>query len=158
VPGGTVTTETEQWIAADGRFAVIAAALGLVFALLAWRIRRIRGALPVLALAVGGIAGGLLTELVGRLLKGGASGGPVNTKHAHLTLVVHMHGLLFLEALVAVLVYAVLVAFAAEDDLGRPDPWHRSQPASVDGGGDLHGGGWDGDGPGPAQEGQLPPQ
>jgi hypothetical protein len=153
-----VTTETEQWVAADGRFAVIAAVLGVAFALLAWRVRRVRGALPVLALTVGGIVGGLLTELVGRVLKGGASGGPVNTRHAHLNLVVHMHGLLFLEALVAVLVYAVLVAFAAQDDLGRPDPWREPQPASVDGGGDLHGGGWDGDSAGPAQQGQFPPQ
>jgi hypothetical protein len=164
VPGGTETLETEQWIAADGRFALIVALLGLVFALVAWRARRSRGALPLLALAVGGVAGGLLTDLVGWLLGGGSSGGPVNTRHEHLRLVVHMHGLLFLEALVAVLVYGVLVAFAAEDDLGRPDPWHDPQPpgqpalSSVDGRGDLHGGGWEGDGPGVAQQGQFPPQ
>jgi hypothetical protein len=167
VPGGTETLETEQWIAADGRFATIAAALGLVFALVAWRARRSRGVLPLLALAAGGIAGGLLTDLVGWVFGGGSSGGPVNTRHDHLRLVVHMHGLLFLEALVAVLVYGVLVAFAAEDDLGRPDPWREppqsdrtGQPAlsSVDGGGDLHGGGWQSDGPGAAQEGELPPQ
>jgi hypothetical protein len=158
VTGGTITTETEQWIAADGRFAVIAAALGLVFGLIAWRARRSRGALPVLALAIGGIAGALLTDLVGWLMKGGSSGGALNTRHEHLRLVVHMHGLLFLEALVAVLVYTVLVAFAAEDDLGRPAAWRRPEPASVDGGGDLYGGEWDRDAAGPAQQSEFPPQ
>lgn len=158
VPGGTITTETEQWVAADGRFAVLAGALGLLFALLAWRARRARGGFAVLALAVGGIAGGLLTDLVGWLVGGGSSGGPVNARHGHLRLVVHMHGLLFLEALVAVLVYAVLVGFAAEDDLGRADPWQQPQPLSVEGSGDLDGGGGQGDAAGVPQEGHLPPQ
>lgn len=158
VPGGTVTTETEQWVAADGRFALLAVVLGVVFALIAWRARRSRSGLAVLALAVGGIVGGLLTDLVGWLVGGGSSGGPVDSRHAHLRLVVHMHGLLFLEALVAVLVYAVLVGFAAEDDLGRPDPWHQPQPASVEGGGDLDGGGGQGDAAGAPQQGELPPQ
>jgi hypothetical protein len=138
VPGGTETAETEQWVAADGRFAVLAVVLGAFFALLAWRARRTRGALAVLALAVGGVAGGLLTDLVGWLMAGGSSGGPVGTRHPQLRLVVHMHGLLLLEALVAVLVYAVLVGFAAADDLGRPDPWHQPDRARLDGDGDPY--------------------
>jgi hypothetical protein len=158
VPGGTETAETEQWVAADGRFAVLSIVLGVLFALLAWRARRTRGAVAVLCLAVGGIVGALLTDLVGRLLGGGSSGGPVGTRHAQLPLVLHMHGLLFLEALVAVLLYGVLVGFTAEDDLGRPDPWRAPAAASVGPGGELHGGREDSHAAGGAQQPQLPPQ
>jgi len=39
----------------------------------------------------------------------------------HLPLTVHMHGLWFLQAFIAVLGYGLFVAFAVADDLGRPD-------------------------------------
>ena len=38
----------------------------------------------------------------------------------HLPLTVHMHALLLAEAIAAVLVYSLFVAFAVDDDLGRP--------------------------------------
>jgi hypothetical protein len=44
----------------------------------------------------------------------------------HLPLTVHMHGLWFVEAFLAVLVYGLFVAFAVADDLGRPDPKPRA--------------------------------
>jgi hypothetical protein len=42
------------------------------------------------------------------------------TKHLDLSL--HMTGLLYLEPVIALLLYGLLVSFASSDDLGRPDP------------------------------------
>ena len=44
---------------------------------------------------------------------------------------VQMHGLLFLEATLAVLVYSLFVAFAVDDDLGRPDPVRAARLAAT---------------------------
>jgi hypothetical protein len=77
-------------------------------------------------LAIGGILGAAFTELVGWALRGDGSkyrcGDGTFTCINHLQLTVHMHALLLIEALAALLVYLLCVAFAAADDLGRPDP------------------------------------
>ena len=68
-----------------------------------------------------------------------------------------MPGLVFVEPAIAALVYGMLVAFAADDDLGRPDPV-RDALFSV-GAGDHPEYGWgDRDAAGALQEGNLPPQ
>jgi hypothetical protein len=111
--------ETEAFIAADGRFAVICATTGLVAGVATWWHKPTRGPVAALALAIGGLLGASLTALVGHLLAGGSADGPPRTILRELPLSVHMHGLLMLEAAVAVLVYALFVSFAAADDLGR---------------------------------------
>jgi hypothetical protein len=125
---GTQPDETETFAAADGRFAIIVGAVGLLAGIGVWLVRRARGPYVVVALAAGGIAGPALTWLVGHLIRGEAhtfvcypaSGKAACTDHLPLTL--HMAGLLFLEPAIAILVYGLLVAFAHHDDLGRPDP------------------------------------
>ena len=125
---GTQPDETEAWAAADGRFALIAAAVGLVAGIAVWLLRRSRGPYAVLALAAGGIAGAALTRWIGHLIRGSAhtftcyppSGKAECTDHLPLTL--HMAGLVYVEPALAILVYGLLVAFAHHDDLGRPDP------------------------------------
>lgn len=127
LPDGIQPDETEAWAAGDGRFAVIALVVGLVAAVVAWYLpvlRRARGPFVALGLAVGGVVGALLTDLVGWAVRGD---GPTyecgaGTCLAHLPLTVHMHGLWFLQAFVAVLVYGLFVSFAVSDDLGRADP------------------------------------
>ena len=65
-----------------------------------------------------------------------------------------MQGLLLVESVVGALVYGLLVAFAASDDLSRPDPVRESVAArrqAQDGGGH-------GDAPGPLEQGDLAAQ
>lgn len=144
--------ETESWVAADGRFAVLSGGTGLVAGLLMWFHRASRGPAVAAALALGGLAGSALTELVGHLLAGGKGSGATNTVLAELPLSVHMQGLRFLEPAVAVLAYCLMAAFAKEDDLGRPEP--RSVGLSDE---PQYGGGY-GDAAGALHESYLPPQ
>lgn len=126
LPAGIQADESEAWVAADGRFALITAIVGLIAGLLAWylpRLRRVRGPYVVLALAVGGFAGAGLTALVGWALRGDGKHFTCGSATCinHLPLTVQMRGLWFLEPFLAVLVYGLFVAFAVADDLGRPD-------------------------------------
>jgi hypothetical protein len=159
---GTQPDETEAWAAADGRFAAIVAAVGLVAGVVVWRLHRARGPYAVLGLAAGGIAGAELTKLVGHLLRRSthtftcypASGPTSCTDHLPLTL--HMTGLLFVEPALAILVYGLLVAFAHHDDLGRPDPVRAGLLVRADGEPDDRR--RDGDGAGAPQQRDLPAQ
>lgn len=136
LPAGVQVDETETFVAGDGRFTAITLVIGVVAGLLAWylpALRRVRGPYVALGLALGGLAGSLLTLLVGWVVRGQGSDFRcgVGTCIDHLPLTVHMHGLLFVEAFVAVLVYGLFVSFAKDDDLGRPDVARTPQPAEV---------------------------
>jgi hypothetical protein len=159
---GTQPDETEAWAAADGRFAVIVAAVGLVAGIVGWLLRRARGPYVVIALGAGGIGGAALTGWIGHLLRGKAhtfACFPAGGKAActdHLPLALHMTGLLYVEPALAILVYGLLVAFAHHDDLGRPDPVReRLSVAVVDEA--EHGWGY-GDGARVPEQGDLPTQ
>jgi hypothetical protein len=145
--------ETEAFVAADGRFALISAITGVIAAVVVWNVRSARGPVSVAALALGGLVGSWLTESVGHVLAGGHASGQVNTVIAHLPLSVHMTGLRVLEAAVAVLTCGLLVSFAADDDLGRPGP-----AGSVGLGDQLQDGRRNGDAAGALQQPYLPPQ
>lgn len=157
IPAGIIADETEAFIAADGRFAVLTVGVGVVAAVLAWFVRSARGPWLVAALGLGGLAGALLTDVVGHAVRGGGTTVPVAAgigRIAHLPLQVHATGLLLFEGAVAALVYGLFVAFAASDDLGRADPVRDSirragQP-------DDRGG--DGDAAGALQQGDFAPQ
>ncbi|HKC29502.1 MAG TPA: hypothetical protein VKB75_15920 [Jatrophihabitans sp.] len=115
--------ETERMAAADGRYLVIVAAVGLVASVALWWWRAAnRGALLLVALIVGGLAGAALTAWIGYLSGGGTYSGKRGTTIAHLPLSLHMRGLLFIEPALATMVYGLLAAFAARDDLDRADP------------------------------------
>jgi hypothetical protein len=115
--------EVETMAAADGRFLVIVASVGLLAGLATWLLRPShRGPLVLMALAVGGLGGAVLTWWTGYLTGGGTRHGEAGTTIAQLPLSLHMPGLLFVEPALAILVYGLFVAFAARDDLGRPDP------------------------------------
>lgn len=127
-PGSIQPDETEAFIAADGRFAVLAIAVGLLAAIVMWRRTSTRGPVAVTALGVGGLLGAAAMAGVGRLLGGGSDAGKANTLLEELPLRVHLEGLLLLEAAVAVLVYSLFASFAVADDLGRPDPFGPPPP------------------------------
>jgi hypothetical protein len=154
-PGLLQPDETEAFVAGDGRFAVISLVVGLTAALLVWFRKTSRGTVTVLALAVGGMAGSLVTAVVGHWTGGGNDSGRTNTVLAALPLSLHMHGLVFLEGGVAVLVYCLFACFVADDDLGRPDPARRLARRSVGPDMQLQHPGRDGDGPGGPQIGDL---
>jgi hypothetical protein len=165
LPAGTQADETENFTAADGRFALLTGVVGILAGVLAWSLRSHRGALVAAALAAGGLGGSLLTDVVGRLIRGdgpkyscGSSQSPLHCT-AHLPLSVQMHGLLFLEAGLAVLIYSMFVAFAADDDLGRPDPVRAARQARSVGPQDpgQHPGPY-GDGTGAPQQHDFAPQ
>jgi hypothetical protein len=129
LPAGIQADENEAFVAGDGRFVLITGLVGLAAGIVAWRVGRLRlarGPYVALGLGVGGLAGAAFCELVGNLVRGSgrtfscsaASGRCID----HLPLTVHMHALLLAEPIAALLVYNLCVAFAAADDLGRPDP------------------------------------
>ncbi|HEV7204433.1 MAG TPA: hypothetical protein VGN18_07455 [Jatrophihabitans sp.] len=161
-PGVFVPDETESFIAGDGRFLVIAAVVGLLAGIVAWRRVADRGLLVMLGLAVGGTLGAVLMALVGHLTGGGTFHGGANTIIDQLPLSLHMHGLLFVEPAVATLLYGMCVAFTVHDDLGRPDPVRDRVrpplPVSVGGGAHAQDGGRYGDAAGLPQQRDLPPQ
>lgn len=152
-PHAIQADETEAFVAADGRFAVITALTGIIAAVTLWFAKPLRGPVTAGALAAGSLLGALLTELVGHVLAGGHSSGPPNSVIAHLPLSVHMTGLRFVEAAAAILVYGLFVSFAPSDDLGRPGSSdlvvHGDQPEDR---------GRHGDGAGALQQTYLPPQ
>ena len=126
LPQGIQADETEAFVAGDGRFALLTGVVGLAAGAAVWTLRRVRGPILAVVLAAGGVAGAALTEWIGYLLRGqghtfscaSATGRCIS----NLPLTVHMHGLLLVEGLLASLVYSLFVAFAVDDDLGRPDP------------------------------------
>ncbi|MGH8860047.1 MAG: hypothetical protein ACRDVG_02230, partial [Jatrophihabitantaceae bacterium] len=98
LPAGIQADETEAWVAGDGRFVLMSIIVGAAAAPLAWylpALRKVRGGYVAIALAVGGLVGTGLTDLVGWALRGGGArtrcGEVVCIDHLPLT--VHMHGL-----------------------------------------------------------------
>jgi hypothetical protein len=133
---GIQADESEAFIAGDGRFALITVLVGIAAALVAWYVRPfrfVRGPLIALALAVGGVVGAALTEWIGYLVRGHGTKFACSSETGkcidHLPLTVHMHALLLVEAIVALLVYSLFAAFAVSDDLGRAAPADVAAPA-----------------------------
>jgi Protein of unknown function (DUF2567) len=122
--------EQENWVAADGRFALITAVIGLIAGSLAWFWRSRRGPVLAVGLAVGAGVGALLTALVGYGLSPGHSTGAVNTD-IRLKVLVHAHGLIALEVVLALAAYLVGALFSGPDDLGRPDPTRSTDEFST---------------------------
>ncbi len=109
---------TESLVASDGRFMLLTAAVALVVSLAAWLHRSSRGPVVAAALALGGLLGAGLTDVVGRATGGGVSSGTLNTE-VTLQVTVHARGLLLVEPALALFVYAICTLCAKRDDLGR---------------------------------------
>jgi hypothetical protein len=118
----------EAFIGADATFAGIAVVTGLLLGIAAYLWRRRRGPWMAIGLAVGGIAGSLVAWWVGhrfglsdyRALIAQEPGGPPFDRPVDLDAT----GALFLQPLVAVIVYVLAAGWSRFADLGRiaPDP------------------------------------
>ena len=116
--GVVVPGQSEAQVAGDGRYAVLTALAGVAFGLLAWRQRRNRGPVTVVVLVASGVLGSLLALLTGQLLGGGQHARTLNTAF-HPGLVLHGTAEVFLQALMAVLVYTIFVGLSGDRQLGR---------------------------------------
>ncbi|MDQ2836379.1 MAG: DUF2567 domain-containing protein [Actinomycetota bacterium] len=126
-----IPDESEAQVAGDGRFVVLTLIAGLLFGLLAWRLRSARGPLTVAVLGVGSVLGSLLAMLTGRLLSGGTNSAAINTAF-HPPLTLHATAALWLQALLAVLVYTALAGMSSDPGLGAsPKAPSEAQPLEL---------------------------
>lgn len=117
IPAG----EGESLIAADGRFAVLTGIAGLVFGLAAWQLRDLRGRFALVAIVTSSLVASVLAKFTGQLLSGGHKTAAINTAfRPQLTL--HATSALFLQALLAGLIYTMFVGLSGDPHLGRPEP------------------------------------
>ncbi len=116
-----VVPEAEEYVAADGRFALLTLGAGIVAGLACWLLRRSRGPAVVLALALGGLLGAIVTWRLGVWLSPGYT--PQDLREVGRTVYQPLRLLaraaLVLEPFAAVLVYLLGVGFARHNDLGR---------------------------------------
>jgi hypothetical protein len=115
-PAFVVPAETESQIAGDGRFVLLSIGLGLVFGLVAWRLRAHRGPVVLAALAVAGVLSSVLARTVGELLPSGSPARRVDTAFAP-QLSLHSLPALAVQAFFAVLVYTALVGLSSDPEL-----------------------------------------
>jgi hypothetical protein len=127
-------SEPEQAVAADGWFAIIGAGAGLLFAILAWQLRRFRGVAMVIGLAIGSLLGAYLAWWIGYKIgmseftaaKATAKVGdhldaPLNLRITDLTASKwwppKITGVAAIQALIAVVTYTCLAGFSAYSNL-----------------------------------------
>lgn len=130
-PHAVIPDENEALIGSDARFALLTAGVGALAALAAWTRVGWRGPATVAALVVGGLLGAGATNLVGSWVGGGHDDGAVRTL-LMLPVRVRAHGVLVLEALAAVVVYALFAMFTSRDDLGRVDDEPAAESSAYD--------------------------
>lgn len=116
--------ETKAFVAADGWFAVLGAAVGLLSGALAWWRWRRHGVAVALAAVVGGTLGALLAWRVGHLLGppalAGQAPGPGGVRQAPLQL--RARGVLLAWPIAALLPVLVLTAATNRPARRRPRP------------------------------------
>jgi hypothetical protein len=114
----------ELLIADDGVLALILAGLGLISGVVAWRLRRRRGIATLVALALGAAVAGVVAWRLGVLLAPSPTRAEVTDVGGTVTTGLSLGALAVLAVgpFTAVLAYLVPAAYAAGDDLGRPDP------------------------------------
>ncbi len=129
--GVPVVPETEQFFAADGWFVVLTLVVGALAAVLLWRVRSARGPTALLALAVGGFAGAVVTWKFGVVLAPGPSDAALHQVGNVVRTPLRLRALaaLMAEPIAAVIVYLLFSGFAGRNDLGRDEP-----PPAPDGG------------------------
>jgi hypothetical protein len=133
VPGDGTSTivipdESENQVAGDARFLILSAVAAVLLAVLAWRMRSIRGPLSLVVLAVGGLLSSGLAVVLGSTLASGQSSSAARAT-IHPPLGLHATSMFWAQAFLAVLVYMVLAGLSADPRLGRADePSSSSNP------------------------------
>jgi hypothetical protein len=117
---------TEQFAGGDVRYAELTALAGLLAGVAVWQLRRWRGPLLVIALALGGLVGAYITAKLGTEIGRDAYEGLLKTaprgREFSQPMNLRAEGLQFLQAIVAVTAYMVLAAWSRFPDLGIPQP------------------------------------
>jgi hypothetical protein len=118
-----VLPEAEEYIAADGRFALLTLGAGALAGLVCWWSRRTRGPLLVLALAVGGLVGAIVAWRLGPVFAPGYQPADLRVvgNLVRQPLQLGAEAALVVEPIAAVVVYLLAAGFASRNDLGRGD-------------------------------------
>jgi hypothetical protein len=118
-----VIPEAEEYIAADGRFVIITLIIGVLAALVCWLVKRSRGPWTVLALAVGGLLGAIVTWRLGMSLGTGYKPADLQVvgKIIYQPLTLRAKSALVVEPVAAVIGYLLAVGFSSRNDLGRDE-------------------------------------
>jgi hypothetical protein len=116
-----VVPEAEEYVGADGRFVFITLVVGLLAGLACWLVRRSRGPLVLLALAVAGLLGAVITWRLG--VRIGTGYQPADLQQVgriiYQPLTLRAKSALVVEPVAGVLVYLLGVGFTARNDLGQ---------------------------------------
>jgi hypothetical protein len=115
-----IPDESESQIAGDGRYLLMTVLVGIAVGAATWLIRRQRGPIALLSLAIGSLLGSVVAWQLGSALATGRHTGALNSQ-IRLPLTLHATALVFAQALVAVVVYLVLTGLSSTDDLGASD-------------------------------------
>lgn len=133
-----LSVESEKLFAADGWFAVCGTVVGVVTALVGFRVfARSRGPLMLLAIAVGSLAGSVVAWRFGDFLGRFPTHGQANAILHHVgaildqRLSIRAKVVLLFQPIGAVVVYAICISFARHPDLsrGRQPPRHSAAHA-----------------------------
>ncbi|MBA2389976.1 MAG: hypothetical protein H0V67_06925 [Geodermatophilaceae bacterium] len=126
-----VVPDSEAAVASDGWLLLLTGLLALVAAAVAWRQEAQRGPLMAVGLAIGMLACGLLSLLVGALLGPGPSAAALEETGAVVLgpLGLRAYGVLVVGPILAVAGYLLAVCFTPRDDLRAPG---RQQAAPGD--------------------------
>jgi hypothetical protein len=118
-----VVPEAEEYIAADGRFVIITLVVGVLAGLGCWLVRRARGPLVLLALAVAGLLGAVVTWRLGVRIGTGYRPDDLQVvgKVIYQPLMLRARSALVVEPVAAVVCYLLAVGFSARNDLGRDE-------------------------------------
>jgi len=121
-----IPDESEAQMAGDGRLALLCAAAGLTFGLLAWFGMRNRGPLILGVVGMGSLVSSLVAIVVGSGLSAGADTGAPRAM-INPPLALHATPILVIQTLVALIVYTALAGLSSDPHLGASD----STPADV---------------------------
>lgn len=113
-----IPAESESQVAGDGRFVVLSLVAGVVFGVLVWGIRSLRGPAPLVALTIGGVLSSLVARTVGERFTPGSNSGKLNSAISP-PLSLHAFPVIWLQALIAVLAYTALAGLTANPELNR---------------------------------------
>jgi uncharacterized protein DUF2567 len=114
-------SSAEMFMADDGVYVLVLAALGLLAGIAAWSLRRRRGVVVLVALAAGMLLASLLAWQLGELLGAGPTHEQLARVGGVVTTGLHLRAIAAVAVgpFVAVLSYVVPSSLTSRDDLGR---------------------------------------
>ncbi len=120
----------ELFMADDGVFVCVLAALGLVAGLVVWLRRQRRGPLTLVALATGMLAAGVVAWQLGQWVGPGPTDAELEDVGRTVTTALSLGATAALAVgpFIAVLVYLAAASFTSRDDLGRTGPDPADEP------------------------------